>query len=159
MRCSWPPRPNRRRLACLFDAGVVQAQYGGHGALWVLDCYLHGLSPFDHQRHGVAEAKRTRGGERAVLAEAVSGMACGIDAESFDCVEDHHAGHEGCQLGVTCLTKFASISVQERWLTSRPAAWEASSTSSQEGWLNPWCTHAGFLGSLAGVGESDHRSP
>ena len=87
----------------LFNSGVVQAQYGGHGSHRVLSRYLHGLAAFHHEGNGVGEVQRARGSEGAVLAQAVPGMAGGVDAQALDGVQDHHAGHKGGQLGVTRL--------------------------------------------------------
>ena len=112
---------------------------------------------------GAGELRETRNAQLAtfvtsmVVLDAVERL--GIDAEPFHCVEDHHAGHEGRQLGVTCLTKFAGTSVQEQ-VTNVPAGGLGGLVDQLPGGVvDPWCTHAGFLGSLAGVGESDHRSP
>ena len=39
-------------------------------------------------------------------------MAGGVDAQPLDGVQDHHAGHEGGQLGVAGLAELVSIGSQ-----------------------------------------------
>ena len=74
--------------------------------------YLHGLATFHHEGNGVGEVQRARGSEGAVLTQAVPGMTGGIDAQALDGVQDHHAGHEGGQLGVVGLAELVSIGSQ-----------------------------------------------
>ena len=86
------------------------------------------------RRHAVLEGEGARGDQGRVLAEAVAGDGAGLDAEALDRVEHHQAGHERRQLGVAGGLQLVGVGVAAAGgPTSRSAAADASSTSSQDG--------------------------
>jgi hypothetical protein len=122
---------------------------------WVATC----IAPFDNDLHGVAEVESAGRGEGAVLPEAVAGVPSGVDAESGDGIEDHHAGDKGGQLGVAGFAQFLSIGIEQEVGHVTACGLGRLVDQFPSLMVGPSGTHAGLLRPLAGIGEGDHRSP
>ena len=116
--------------------GVVvgDPEQGGHRAGGVLAGPGHGLAPGHHQADPVLEGQGAAGHQGGVLAQAVAGAGRRGQAQPLDGVEHHQAEHEGGQLGVAVLVSSSMGASSSRCARSRPAAAEASPTTSHEGW-------------------------
>jgi hypothetical protein len=87
----------------------------------------------------------------------VAGVPGGVDAETLDGVQDHHAGQEGRQLGVAGLAQFVGVSLEQQ-VGEVPSGLLGGLLHEFPGRMfPPGGAHAGLLAALARVGEDDHR--
>lgn len=139
-----------------FDLVVVEPEHRCHGADVVVAGVEHGIGSLAHQPHAFVEPERTGGGERGVLAEAVTGAAAGLDAQPLDGVEHHQAGDEGGELSVAGVAQLVGVGVEQqpgdialghlgRLCDQFPAVV-----------VGPGATHARPLRALAREGERKH---
>ena len=118
---------------------------------------MHRRSPFGDEENSVFETDGTGGGERGVLAEAVSGAERGLDAETFDGVENHQARDVGRHLSVASVTQLFGVCIEKESTDVSTGDVGGFGDEFPTFVVDPGATHTGPLGALAGERECEHR--
>jgi hypothetical protein len=97
-----------------FNLIVIKTQNSSHSSWACGACFVHGVGAFNNQPNTIFKRQGTSGGERRVFAQAMSSAETGLNSQTLNSIEDHQAGHESGQLGVSGVFQLLSIGVKEK---------------------------------------------
>ena len=138
------------------DLVVVEPEHGRHRSGLGVARVVHRRGASDDEAYTVVEAERAGGGERRVLAEAVTGAEARLDTETLDRIEHHQAGDERGELGVAGVAQFVGIGVAQQLGDVAPRDVAGLVDELPALVIAPRQAHAGSLRPLAGEGEGEH---